>query len=93
MPFQPQKILTLYKSCPGALHEGIWSSAHMSHPQKKTVTTRKTQLFWKEEKSLAGVCNRANAVVLRVEIVSFPFDLHSASVFDSHVQCRARAIL
>jgi hypothetical protein len=29
---------------------------------------------------------------LRVYIVSFPFNLHSAGVFDSHTPCRARAM-
>jgi hypothetical protein len=32
-----------------------------------------------------------HAVLLRVSIVSFPFDLHSATVFDSHTQCRSHA--
>jgi hypothetical protein len=32
-----------------------------------------------------------HAVPLRVYIVSFPFDLHSEAVFDSHITCRARA--
>jgi hypothetical protein len=36
---------------------------------------------------------RSHAVQLRVcGIVSFPFDLHSAAVFDSHMPCRARAM-
>jgi hypothetical protein len=29
----------------------------------------------------------SHAVPLSVEIVSFPFDLHSAAVFDSHMPC------
>jgi hypothetical protein len=33
-----------------------------------------------------------HAVPLRVQIVSHPFDLHSAAVFDSHMPCRARAM-
>jgi hypothetical protein len=33
-----------------------------------------------------------HAMALRVQIVSFPFDLHSAAVFDSHIPCRARAM-
>src|SRR5215468_6354783 len=33
-----------------------------------------------------------HAMPLRVWIVSFPFDLHSAAVFDSHMPCRARAM-
>jgi hypothetical protein len=33
-----------------------------------------------------------HAVTLRVYIVSFPFYLHSAAVFDSHMPCRARAM-
>jgi hypothetical protein len=33
-----------------------------------------------------------HAVTLRVYIVSFPFDLHSSAVFDSHMPCRARAM-
>jgi hypothetical protein len=33
-----------------------------------------------------------HAVPLRVWIVSFPFDLHSAAVFDSYMPCRNRAI-
>jgi hypothetical protein len=33
-----------------------------------------------------------HAVPLRLYIVSFPFDLHSAAVFDSHMQCRVRAM-
>jgi len=36
---------------------------------------------------------RAHAVSLRVQIVSFPFDLHSAAVFDSHIPCHAHAAL
>jgi len=32
-------------------------------------------------------------VPLTVEIVSFPFDLHSATVFDSHMRHRAHAAL
>jgi hypothetical protein len=31
------------------------------------------------------------AMPLRVEIVSFPFDLHSAAVFDSHMPFRVHA--
>jgi hypothetical protein len=31
-----------------------------------------------------------HAVPLRVQIVSFLFDLHSAAVFDSHMPCRSR---
>jgi hypothetical protein len=34
-----------------------------------------------------------HAVSLRVYIVSFPFDLHSAAMFDSHIPCRDHAIL
>ena len=33
-----------------------------------------------------------HAVPLRVQNVSFPFDLHSAAVSDSHLPCRAHAI-
>jgi hypothetical protein len=33
-----------------------------------------------------------HAVPLRVYIVSFPFDLHSEAVFDSHTPCRAHAM-
>jgi hypothetical protein len=32
------------------------------------------------------------AVPLRVYIVSFPFDIHSVAMFDSHMPCRARAM-
>jgi hypothetical protein len=32
-----------------------------------------------------------HTVPLRVYIESFPFDLHNATVFDSHVLCRAHA--
>jgi hypothetical protein len=32
-----------------------------------------------------------HAVPLRVWIVSFPLDLHSAAVFDSHMPCRTHA--
>src|SRR5215468_6476443 len=32
------------------------------------------------------------AVLLRVYIVTFPFDLHSAAVFDSHIPCRYHAV-
>jgi hypothetical protein len=35
--------------------------------------------------------NRSHAVPLRVYIVSFPIDLHSAAVFDSHMSCRSPA--
>jgi len=41
-------------------------------------------------------CLRAfpcHAVSLSVYIVSLPFDLHSAAVFDSHIPCHARAAL
>jgi hypothetical protein len=31
-------------------------------------------------------------ISLRVLVVSFPFDLHSAATFDSHMSCRARAM-
>jgi hypothetical protein len=34
-----------------------------------------------------------HAVPLRVYIVSFQFDLHSAAVFDSHMPCRSHAVL
>src|SRR5215510_10481737 len=33
-----------------------------------------------------------HAVLLRVYIVTFPFDLHSAAVFDSHIPCRSHAV-
>jgi hypothetical protein len=33
-----------------------------------------------------------HAVPLWAWIVSFPFDLHSATMFDSHMPCRARAM-
>jgi hypothetical protein len=33
-----------------------------------------------------------HAVLLRLYIVSFPFDLHSAAVFDSHMPCRSPAM-
>jgi len=33
------------------------------------------------------------AVLLRVYIVSFPFDLHSVAVFDSRLPCHAHAAL
>jgi hypothetical protein len=33
-----------------------------------------------------------HAVPLRVYILSFPFDIHSAAVFDSHMPYRARAM-
>jgi hypothetical protein len=33
-----------------------------------------------------------HAVPLRFKIVSFPFDLHSAAVFDSHIPCRSHAV-
>jgi hypothetical protein len=33
-----------------------------------------------------------HAVLLRVHIVSFPFDLHSAAVFDSHIPCLSPAM-
>src|SRR5215469_8810942 len=33
-----------------------------------------------------------HAVLLRVKIVTFPFDLHSAAVFDSHIPCRSHAV-
>ena len=36
---------------------------------------------------------RAHAVPLRVWNVSFPFDLHSAAVSDSHLLCRTHAML
>jgi hypothetical protein len=32
-----------------------------------------------------------HAVPLRVQILSFPFDLHSATVFDSHTPCHVHA--
>ena len=34
-----------------------------------------------------------HAVPLRVQNVSFPFDLHSPAVSDSHLPCRAHALL
>jgi len=34
-----------------------------------------------------------HAVPLRVYIVFFPFDLHSATVFDSQIPCHAHAVL
>jgi hypothetical protein len=34
-----------------------------------------------------------HAVPLRGQIVSFPIDLHSAAVFDSHMPCRSHAVL
>jgi hypothetical protein len=34
-----------------------------------------------------------HAVPLRVYIVSFPFDLHIAAVFDSHMPCHDHAVL
>jgi hypothetical protein len=33
-----------------------------------------------------------HAFPLRVHNVSFPFDLHSAVVFDSHIPCRSQAV-
>src|SRR5215510_95355 len=33
-----------------------------------------------------------HAVLLMVYIVTFPFDLHSAAVFDSHIPCRSPAM-
>jgi hypothetical protein len=33
-----------------------------------------------------------HAVPLRIYIVSFPFDLRSTAVFDSHVSCRSYAV-
>jgi hypothetical protein len=33
-----------------------------------------------------------HAVLLRLYIVSFPFDLRSAAVFDSHISCRSHAV-
>jgi hypothetical protein len=33
-----------------------------------------------------------HAAPLRVWILSFPFDLHSAAVFDSHMPCRTHAV-
>jgi hypothetical protein len=35
---------------------------------------------------------RSDAMPLRVQILSFPFDLHTAAVLDSHMSCRARAM-
>jgi hypothetical protein len=34
-----------------------------------------------------------HAVPLRVQTLSFPFDLHSAAVFDSHMPCLSPAML
>jgi len=34
----------------------------------------------------------SHAVSLRVQIVPFPFDLHSAAVFESHIACHAHAV-
>jgi hypothetical protein len=34
-----------------------------------------------------------HAVPLRVYIVSFPFDLHIAAVFDSHMPCHGHVVL
>ena len=73
----------------------------MKHVSYKAVllTQRKHRLF-------VGITERcikadshiacrspANAVPLRVYNVSFPFDLHSAAVSDSHLPCRAHAKL
>jgi hypothetical protein len=35
---------------------------------------------------------RSHAVLLRLYIVYFPFDLHGAAVFDSHMPCRSPAM-
>jgi hypothetical protein len=42
--------------------------------------------------SAAPMLFPCHAVPLMVYIVSFPFDLHSAAMFDSHMHCRARAM-
>jgi hypothetical protein len=43
-------------------------------------------------KANSHITCRAHAVSLRVQIVSFPFDLYSAAVSDSHLPCRAHAV-
>ena len=40
-------------------------------------------------KADSHIACRAHAVPLRVQNVSFPFDLHGATVFDSQLPCRA----
>jgi hypothetical protein len=40
----------------------------------------------------ATMSSPCHAVPLRVQIMTFPFDLHSAAVFDSHMPCRACAM-
>ena len=42
-------------------------------------------------KANSHITFRARAVSLRVYIVSFPFDLRSVAVFDSHIPCHANA--
>ena len=65
----------------------------VSHWQRYRVALQCVPTVTCAVKADSQVTCRAHAVPLRVQNVSFPFDLHSAAVSDSHLPCHAHAML
>jgi hypothetical protein len=63
-----------------------------THQSVKTKQEVKELKEWTADELPHPCRSPCHAVLLRVYIVSFPFDLHNAAVFDSHMPCRAHAI-
>jgi hypothetical protein len=64
-----------------------------AHVQKKNYFGSVSDEDFGSLKADSHIICRAHAVPLRVQNVSFLFDLHSAAVSDSHLPCQAYAML